>query len=60
MLYITDYIKKILGASTEEILYKGAIGTAGELSSAKELRSEGCLMQAWSNALYIELVEELF
>lgn len=55
-----EYIYSILGASTYEILLSGAIGCASELSSAKELRSEGCLNQAWSNALYIELVEELF
>jgi len=24
------------------------------------LLSEGCLVQAWSSAMYIELVEELF
>lgn len=54
------YINKILEASTNEILYKGATGFAGEVSSAKELSSHGCVAQAWSAALYIELVQELF
>ncbi len=54
------YIKEILNASTEEILYKGAIGNASELSSAKKLESNGCICQAFSNALFIELVHELF
>ena len=53
-------IKKIIDASTEEILWKGCIGCHAELSSAKELQSKGCFNQAWSNAMYIELIEELF
>ncbi|MBI4141401.1 hypothetical protein HY484_00580 [Candidatus Woesearchaeota archaeon] len=53
------YIMKILEASASEILYKGATGFAAELSSAKELSSKGCLAQAWSNALFVELVHEL-
>lgn len=53
------YINKILEAGTTEILYRGATGFAAELSSAKELSSKGCLAQAWSNALFIELVHEL-
>jgi len=55
-----NVIVKIVEASTEEILAKGVMGVASELSSAKELRSEGCLSQAWSSATYIELVHELF
>ncbi len=53
------YIDKILAASTTEILWSGAIGSHAELSSAKELRSEGCLSQAWSNAMFVELCQEL-
>ena len=53
-------IDKILDASTEEILFHGAIGHHSELSSSEELRSEGCFAQAWSAAMYIELVHELF
>ena len=54
------YIKKIIEASTEDILWKGCIGCASELSSARELSPHGCFSQAWSNAMYMELVEEIF
>jgi len=53
------YIKKILDASTNEILWKGAIGHHAEISSASVLSSEGCLSQAWSSAMFIELIDEL-
>ncbi|MBW2991816.1 hypothetical protein KY345_01180, partial [Candidatus Woesearchaeota archaeon] len=53
-------IDKIIEASCEEILWKGIIGCHGELSSAKELRSEGCWSQLWSNASFIELVNEIY
>ena len=53
-------IRKILDASTEEILFSGAIGHHAELSSASALKSEGAWSQAWSNAMYVELVEEMF
>jgi len=54
------YIDKIIEASTKEILWNGAIGHHAELSSSKELKSEGCLAQAWSAAMYIELINEIF
>ena len=53
------YINKIIEASSYEILFSGATGHHAELSSAKELRSEGCLAQAWSSAMFIELIEEI-
>ena len=53
------YIKKILNASVKEILYSGISGCGAELSSASCLSSEGCLNQAWSSAMLIELIEEL-
>jgi glycogen debranching enzyme len=53
-------IKKLLDSSTSEILYQGCIGYHAELSSARALRSEASLCQAWSSALYLELVHELF
>lgn len=65
VLYKTDkkifgkYIKKIFNASSNEILWKGAVGHHAELSSAKMLSPNGCLAQAWSAAMFIELVEEL-
>jgi len=52
--------EKIIEASCEEILWKGTLGCHGELSSAKELRSEGCWSQLWSNASFIEFVNEFY
>lgn len=53
-------INKIIAASTEDILWKGIIAAHSELSSATELRAEGCLNQAWSNAMFVELVDKIF
>lgn len=53
-------IRKIIDASTEEILWKGCIGCHSELSSAKQLESNGCWSQAWSSAMFIEMVDEVF
>ncbi len=53
-------IQKIIEASTEEILWKGCIGCASELSSAKELSPTGCFNQAWSNAMYMEMIDEIY
>ena len=54
------YINKTLKISTKEILWHGAIGHHGELSSAEKFMSEGCWVQSWSNALFIELVSKIF
>src|SRR3989339_1989949 len=54
-----DKIGAIIRASTDEILWSGAIGHHAELSSAEAMRSEGCLAQAWSAASYIELMHEI-
>ncbi len=54
------YIDQIIEASVHEILFSGVVGHHAELSSAKELRSEGCLSQAWSSAMFIELIEEVY
>jgi len=54
------YIDKILKASTNEMLYMGVTGYSAELSSAAELKSQGCMCQAWSSAMYIELIDELY
>ncbi len=54
------YIKKILEASTSEILYMGYIGHHAELSSSKTQESQGCRAQAWSAATFIELVNEVY
>jgi len=55
-----NYINKIITASTKEILYSGIIGFHAEVSSAATLKSEASLAQAWSSALYIELINEIF
>ncbi|MBT4823839.1 hypothetical protein HOL83_06665 [Candidatus Woesearchaeota archaeon] len=52
------YISKITDACCEEILFNGIIGHHAELSSAGELSSKGCLCQAWSSAMFVELIEE--
>jgi hypothetical protein len=54
-----NYIKKIALASSNDILFNGYIGCASEVSSAAEQKSEGCLSQAWSNAMFVELMDEL-
>ncbi|MBI3037229.1 hypothetical protein HYY73_05790 [Candidatus Woesearchaeota archaeon] len=54
-----SYIEKIDAASASDILWKGAVGCASELSSASSQKAEGCLNQAWSNATFIELVDAL-
>lgn len=51
-----EYIDKIIDASSKETMFSGLIGHGAEVSSAKELRSEGCLCQAWSSALFVELI----
>ncbi|MBW2989660.1 hypothetical protein KY358_05075 [Candidatus Woesearchaeota archaeon] len=55
-----DYINKIIKASSKEILWGDMVGHHAELSSAKGLRSEGCLCQAWSSAMYTELINEVY
>ncbi|MBU1198620.1 MAG: hypothetical protein KKF46_08030 [Nanoarchaeota archaeon] len=57
--YYSKQIKRILKASEEEMLFSGFIGCCAELSSAKHMKSEGCLSQAWSAATFIELWHEL-
>ena len=54
-----EYISKIYNASRDEILFKGFIGCHSELSSAAMHESNGCLSQAWSSAMFVELCREL-
>ncbi|MBU0614774.1 MAG: hypothetical protein KJ601_01670 [Nanoarchaeota archaeon] len=54
-----SYIDKIYAASSKEIITMGAIGHHAELSSSSKLKSEGCLAQSWSAAMFVELHEEL-
>ncbi len=52
-------IKKIMEASKKEMAWMGAVGRHGEVSSARELRSEGSPLQAWSAATYLEASQEI-
>lgn len=54
-----SYIDKIISASSKEILLMQAVGCHGELSSASHLASQGCFSQAWSSALFIELIQDI-
>lgn len=54
-----EKIDKILCASTEEVLWRGALGHHAELSSASQFSSFGCFAQLWSAALYIEALDEI-
>lgn len=54
------FIKKIAEASSNEILWHGKVGHHSEISSANVLESLGCWSQAWSNAMFIELIEETY
>lgn len=51
-------IKQILSAAKKDLSELGAIGCASEVSSASQQTGGGCLDQAWSNAMLIELLEE--
>lgn len=55
-----SYVKKILNASTEDMLFKGFIGYSSELSSISNLSPGGCFCQTWSIATFIELIHEMF
>ena len=57
--YYAKQIRRIVEASKEEMFFSGFIGCCAEVSSAKHMKSEGCLSQAWSAASLIELLSEL-
>jgi hypothetical protein len=52
----SKYISKIKQAGIDDILWNGIAGHSSELSSAKELKSEGSPCQAWSASTLIELL----
>ena len=54
-----NHIEKIFEASKNDILWNGAIGCAGEISSAAMYESAGCPNQAWSAATFLELYHYL-
>lgn len=55
-----EKILRIIEASSKEILWKGAVGHHAEISSAARLSSKGCFAQAWSAAMFVELVMEVY
>ncbi len=56
---LKSHYKKIVQASTHEILWHGALGCHAEISDAQVLTSRGCVSQAWSAALFMELIFEM-
>ncbi|MFC1691258.1 amylo-alpha-1,6-glucosidase [Nanoarchaeota archaeon] len=53
-------IKKIIEASSGDILWNSNLGTHSEISSSSKLEGKGCFNQAWSNAMFIELCDEFY
>lgn len=53
----SEYINEIMDASTNEILYMGAIGHHAEISSAMCQESLGCEVQLWSSAMYLNFFD---
>lgn len=51
-----SYVEQIKLSSVKSLLYEGSVGSFAEVSSALVKKSEGCLSQAWSYALFIELL----
>ncbi|MFH1590996.1 MAG: amylo-alpha-1,6-glucosidase [archaeon] len=54
-----EQVEKIVEASTREVLWMGCVGHHAEISSASGQKSQGSPVQAWSAALFIELMHEL-
>ena len=52
-------INAVLEASTAEILWHNFLGMPGEISSAAELESWGCGLQAFSGGTYLWLLTEI-
>ncbi|MEI6478298.1 MAG: amylo-alpha-1,6-glucosidase [bacterium] len=48
----------ILQSSTQEILWENMIGQPGEISSAAEMESYGCGIQAFSGGTYLAMLKE--
>ncbi|MDO8480518.1 MAG: amylo-alpha-1,6-glucosidase [Nanoarchaeota archaeon] len=53
------YWNALFDASVRDILWQGFSGAHSELSSAAEQKAGGCLNQAWSDALFLELAYAL-
>ena len=53
-----SYIQKIIQSSEKDLLHQGYIGTCSEISSAEHQESFGCFNQFWSNATFLELLNQ--
>ncbi|MCB9359213.1 hypothetical protein H6503_04740 [Candidatus Woesearchaeota archaeon] len=53
-------IDKIIESTTKDCLENGVIGSIAEVSPAKSQDGVGCLSQAWSLAMYIELIDLVY
>ncbi|MBR9703447.1 hypothetical protein GOV10_05380 [Candidatus Woesearchaeota archaeon] len=51
-----DYIDALTRSATDDLLFKGFIGHASEISDAEAQNPAGCWAQAWSAATLIELL----
>ncbi len=49
------FIERIYKATEQELLFSGFVGHLSEISSASKRESQGCMAQAWSTAMFIEL-----
>ncbi len=53
------YIDALLAASTNDILWDGALGHHSEVSSADQYVPRGCLAQSWSAASYCDAIDQV-
>lgn len=53
------YIDALLSASTNDILWEGALGHHSEVSSAEHYVPRGCLAQSWSAASYCDAIDRV-
>jgi hypothetical protein len=51
-----NFIQKIIESSLTDLFFDGALGWSSEISSAKERKSEGSLVQTWSMASLVFLL----
>ena len=55
-----NQITLILDAITNDVLSLGCMGSGSEVSSFKEQKPRGNLVQLWSNTMFIELIDEIY
>ncbi|MFT4312292.1 MAG: amylo-alpha-1,6-glucosidase [Candidatus Woesearchaeota archaeon] len=65
-LYLLDkkkyapYWRALVESSCHELFASGAMGSLAEVSGASQCQSQGCFMQAWSLAMFIEAVIRIY